>query len=279
MKKFFFLVFLISFCSVSLPSQGADIIFKERINPANYVKLENFKSKNETLHHPYSFTEEQLRGILRSIRFSKKLIIYKNAKNRDLFSDDSVDQYFTYLIEAFQKATPKQAVIWSVVQKNPYIILRNDRLTQVRMWVVGQEMHFDFVKIDAKLEGDYQAPVVGERIIDQSRGIGVRIEPQVGQKFAIDSSDELILDLNQDWVAIANLLDAEDQKLSEKSKGKAKSETASSSGLDVTPTPASTLADQRRAQERLTELKQLQDKGLITEKDYEKKKEEILKGL
>jgi hypothetical protein len=281
MKKISLYTVILSLFFVS-STQAGTIIYKQRNNQGNFVKLEKLKLKNEIPNHPYSFSEDQMWGILRSIRFSKKLIIYKEAKNRNLFEDEYIDKFTPYLMEAFNKANQKEAVIWSVVQKNPYIILRNDRLTQVKMWVVGHELHLDFLKIDAKLQGDYQAPITGDRLIQDAKGVGVKVEAEEGQKFAIDSTDQLILDLNQDWVAIANRLDAEDQRLADKTKHKRNgtSETASSNDLDTTYTPPPpSPVDQRRAQDRLTELKQLKDKGLISEKDYEKKKEEILKGI
>lgn len=284
---------------------SASKIYQQPNNPANFVKIEKFKPKGPEvqLNHPHTFTDEQIRAILRTLKYSKKLILLKESKNRDIYELEYVDKFAPYLIEAFAKATPEQAVIWSVVQKRPYFIIRNDKLTIARLWIVGNELHIDFLKVEAKLQGDYQAKTTGQRLIDEAKGVGIKIEPQQGQKFSLDSTEEIILDLNANWPQIADALDVEDERLREevelakkgkkmaKNGGAAPSSAATSAASGAAaPTSVTTSApaparppasakDQSDAQNRLTELKGLKDKGLITEKDYDKKKEEILKDL
>ncbi|MCC6272845.1 MAG: SHOCT domain-containing protein [Deltaproteobacteria bacterium] len=299
MKQLLQIFSLVLLSVPALAVRGATV-YQQPNNPANFVKLEKFKPKGPEvqLNHPHAFTDEQIRAILRSLKYSKKLILLKESKNRDIFELEYIDKFAPYLMDAFAKATPEQAVVWSVVQKRPYFIIRNDKLTIVRMWIVGNELHMDFLKVEAKLQGDYQAKTTGQRLIDEAKGVGVRIEPQQGQKFALDSTDTLILDLNANWPQIADALDVEDERLREEAelakKGKkmAKSpEGSSATGATTLSTtssataapaparPAPSAKDQSDAQARLTELKALKDKGLITEKDYDKKKEEILKDL
>ncbi|MCC7344814.1 MAG: SHOCT domain-containing protein [Deltaproteobacteria bacterium] len=299
MKRLLQIFSLVLLSVPALAARGATV-YQQPNNQANFVKLEKFKPKGPEvqLNHPHTFTDEQIRAILRSLKYSKKLILLKESKNRDIFELEYIDKFAPYLIEAFAKATPEQAVIWSVVQKRPYFIIRNDKLTSVRLWIVGDELHMDFLKVEAKLQGDYQAKTTGQRLIDEAKGVGVRIEPQQGQKFALDTTDTLIIDLKANWPQIADALDDEDERLREEAelakKGKkvAKSpEASSAAGATTLSTTSSTTAapaparpapsakDQSDAQARLTELKALKDKGLITEKDYDKKKEEILKDL
>ncbi len=293
-------IFSVVLLSVPALAAWGATVYQQPNNPANFVKLEKFRPKGPEvqLNHPHTFTDEQIRAILRSLKYSKKLILLKESKNRDIFELEYIDKFAPYLIDAFAKATPEQAVVWSVVQKRPYFIIRNDKLTTVRMWIVGNELHMDFLKVEAKLQGDYQAKTTGQRLINEAQGVGVRIEPQQGQKFALDSTETLILDLNANWPQIADALDDEDERLREEAelakKGKkmAKSpEGSSATGATTLSTtssataapaparPAPSAKDQSDAQARLTELKALKDKGLITEKDYDKKKEEILKDL
>ncbi len=287
MKKtlWFYALILLTFPALA---QASNTIYSQPNNPGNFVKLEKFKPKEGTLNQPHTFTDSEMRGILRSLKYGKKLILLKESPNRDIFDLEYIDKYTPYLIEAFSKATPEQAVIWSVVQKRPYFILRNDKLTVVRMWVSGSELHISFIKTEAKLQGDYQAKTTGQRLIDQAQGIGVSLEPQQSQKFALDSTEELILDLNANWQQIADSIDAEDERLKAEAeaakKGKktaaAKGVSSSSDGPAAAPAAIPVSAkDQGDAQARLSELKALKDKGLINEKDYEEKKKEILKDL
>lgn len=293
MKKSFSLFSLLMF-ALSSPAL-AETLYKQPNNQANFVKLEKFKSKDgDKLNQPYTFDETQLRAILSSLKYGKKLILLKESKNRDLYEVEYIDKFVPYLIQAFAKAKPDQAVVWSVVQKRPYFIIRNDKLTIVRMWVVGDELHMDFVKTEAKLQGDYQAKTTGQKLIDDAKSIGVTIEPQQGQKFGLNSTDELVIDLKADWPAISANLAAEDERLRQEAEAEkaakkghrsANAAPATSATTMTTTTssaaakPAVSPVDQKNAQARLTELKNLKDKGLISEKDYEKKKEEILKDL
>ncbi|HCU23724.1 MAG TPA: hypothetical protein DF383_01805 [Deltaproteobacteria bacterium] len=297
MKKRFWILCLLGFLFPQVVRAG-NKIYQQPNNQASFVKLEKFKEKGVTLNHPYTFTEDQLKAMLESLRYGKKLILLKESKNRTLFEQEYIDKFASYLVEAFAKAKPDQAVVWSVVQKRPYVILRNDKLTIVRMWVTGSELHIDFLKVEAKLQGDYQAKTTGQRLIDEAVGVGVTLEPQQGQKFALDTTRELILDLNADWPQIAADLEAEDERLRQEAEARKKNKKEatvtsappdSRSGSTVmgrtvevpatTDIPPSSAKDQSDAQARLTELKNLKDKGLITEKDYEKKKAEILKDL
>lgn len=295
MKKSLSLLSLLM-VSFALPAL-AETIYKQPNNQANYVKIEKFKAEDgATLNQPYTFDENQFRAILSSLKYGKKLILLKESKNRDLYEMEYIDKFTPYLVKAFAQANAKQAVVWSLVQKRPYFILRNDKLTIVRMWVVGSELHMDFIKTEAKLQGDYQAKTTGQRLIDEAKSIGVSIEPQQGQKFGLGSTDELVIDLKADWPTIAANLAAEDERLraeaeAEKAAKKTyrstsiapSSSSAATSNTTTTGTvatkPAVSPVDQKNAQARLTELKNLRDKGLISEKDYEKKKEEILKDL
>jgi len=295
MKK---LLWILSLTVLVLPvlASASNTIYEQPNNAANFVKVEKFKPKGPevNLNQPYTFDEDNLKAILRSLKYSKKLILLKESKNRDIFEMEYIDKFATYLVDAFAKVKADQAVVWSVVQKRPYVVLRNDKLTVIRMWIIGNELHIDFIKVEAKLQGDYQAKTIGQRLIDDARGIGITIEPQQGQKFSLDTTEELIVDLTANWPQIANAIDDQDEKLREEAvaekeakKGKktAKASDASSStATSVTTTaapakPTVSAKDEGDAQARLTELKALKDKGLITEKDCEKKKEEILKDL
>ncbi len=292
-KSFACLAVLIA--GLPLVARGSDYIFKQPNNIANYIKLEKIKnSKAEELKitQPYTFTVEQLTDMLRSLRFSRKVIFSDKEKIRDVFEMEYINKFVPLLIEAFSKAKPNQVVLWSIVQKRPYVIIRNDHLTQVKMWVSGSELHIHFAKVEAKLQGDYQARTTGERIIEAARGIRIGLEPQSGQKFALDSTEEIILDINANWGAIADALDAEDERIKEEEEAKkkrkktAKADASAPPAAAAAPTtpvappaPLLSVKDQKNAEQRLIELKKLKDKGLISDDDYNKKKDEILQGL
>jgi hypothetical protein len=60
-------------------------------------------------------------------------------------------------VEALSKVTNDQVVNFSVVHKRPTFIIRNDRLTLGNIFVASDGIHFQFTKLFAVLEGDYEA--------------------------------------------------------------------------------------------------------------------------
>lgn len=289
MKKIFIVLAFLSFILPLELRAKDENIYHRANNPADYVKLEGISEKEaETLNlrHPYTFTEDQMVDILATLRYSRKALFSDKEKIRSVFEMEYIKKYAPFLVEAFAKATTSQMVFMSVAQKRPLVIVRNDKLTQVRLWVIGSELHMKFVKTEAKLVGDYQAHTTGTRLIEESKGLRIQLDPQEGQKFSFSSTDELILDLNTDFAALADKIEAEDERVEAeeqaKKKRKKKAEQTASSTTPTSsapPPPALSPVDQKNAETRLTELKKLKDKGLITEQDYNKKKEEILQGM
>lgn len=291
MKKILGIIMTLAFLSPAVPVEAkTKIIYKQKNNPANYVKLVDFKEAKELhLNQPYNFTEDQMADLLRSLRYSKRALFSDQVKTRRVFEEEYIEKYTPLLVKAFKEATPEDMVYLSVAQKRPWYIVRDDRLTQVAMWVTGQELHTRFDKTEAKLAGDYQAHTPeGQKMRREAVGLRITLEPQQGQKFAFDSASEIILDLNSNWEAIVTQIEAEEEKLRleaeiEKARGSKKKQLkaeAESKGVPTAPpaVPVSAV-DQKNAEERLTELKKLKDKGLINQQDYDKKKEEILKGM
>jgi len=288
MKKFFLSLGALSLLLPSLGRAG-DIIWSQPNNSANYVKLENIKDSKATemgITHPYTITQDQMEDMLRSIRYSRRAMFGDGEKVRSVFEWEYIKKYAPKLVEAFSKAKPNQEISMSVAQKRPLVILRNDRLTQVRMWVVNnKELYMYFDKTEAKLEGDYQSKSQsGQALMNNAKGLRIELDPQTGQKFGLDTTDELILDLSTNWGQVADAIDAEDARLEEEAKAKKSKSTeklAKSKTTDSAPAPAAPLSlkDQKTSEQRLEELKKLKDKGLINDQDYNKKKNEILQGI
>lgn len=283
MKKFI-AVFL--FCAFVVPAGMAEArsvsIMKQPNNRANYIRLVSSgrKDKELQLNQPYTFTEMQMANILRSLRYNRRALFSDKIKYRNVWEEEYIERYVPLLVKAFAEAKPDQDVLVSVAQKRPYYIVRNDRLTQTRMWITGQELHIRFFKTEAQLLGDYKAYTqAGKKQIDNAKGLRISLEPQEGQKFAFDSIQEIILDLNTDWSAVVAKIEEEEVRLkAEKDAkfGRKKKAVASSQSSPAYPVSEK---DRKSAEDRLSELKKLKDKGLINDQDYEKKKQEILQSI
>ncbi len=290
MKRY---LLLTAFCIAFLPAPLAlakDVeIFKQANNPANYIRLDEIKDKKaETLqlNHPYTFTEDQMADIMRSLRYNRKALFSNKVKNRNVYEEEYVEKFAPLLVKAFAEVQPNQVVNFSIAQKRPWVIIRNDKLTAVRMWVTGNELTIDFLKTEAQLLGDYQANTqAGQKQINDAKGLRITLEPQEGQKFSFDTTDKIILDLNTDWEKVVDKIEEEDARLkaeeiAQKSKRAQKKYTeAAKPAQSAQPAQPVSSKDQKTAEDRLGELKKLKDKGLITPEDYEKKKQEILQSL
>ena len=306
------------FVALSIPSIaslgiGGERIWRQANNPANYVVIEEFdKSDNPAgmvLNHPYEFDPKLFTDMLLSVRYNKDYILRKDIKDKQVFFDIALVEktFVPRIVEAFKKATPNQVVVFSIVQKDPYVVVRNDRLNIVRAFVAQDGLHLNFVKADAKLYGDYKAHTTGRSLIDSAKGLRVTLEPQPGQKLALNNMSEIVLDLNYDfaaWVDQKAAEDAEKEREEKERKRKKKEEKESKKKGIVAETQTSRSSQENPSRfarepsrvspeisspspstekqspiDRLTELKQLKQKGLISDKEYEEKRKEILNQL
>ena len=161
MKKVFGWILMSVLILPAVTAQAkSETIFKQKNNPANFVRLQGIGRSEATtmkLSQPYTFTEDKMADILRSMRYSRRALFSDQVKNRRVFEEETIERYTPFLVQAFQQATPDQIVYMSVAQKRPWVIVRDDRITTLALWVSGQELHMRFDQTDYKLGGDYQA--------------------------------------------------------------------------------------------------------------------------
>lgn len=262
-------------------------IYQQGNNPANYIRVVKAKGKDMSppFNQPYQLSEDKLADILRSILYNRRALFGDKIKTRVVFAEDTIDKYTPYLIEAFQKAGPNQAVYFSVAQNYTKVVLRNPYLTQVAMWIVGDELYMRFDKTHAKLLGDYQARTPeGKKMRENAVGLRISLDAGPGQRFFADSARGLIMDLGADWEAIATQVAAEQERIRQekelaKAKGSKKKKLEKKYQKEEPIPQAASLKDQKNAETRLLELKRLKDMGLISAEDYDIKKAEILRDL
>ncbi len=308
LKKYFSLAII--FASLGFISQnswaGNKRLWQQANNPANYIGLASAKESkigDSVLNHPYTFDPKKLTDMLLSLRYNKKMLLRKGIQDKQLFFDAALveNKFVPKIVEAFEEAGPDQVVVISIVQKDPYFIVRNDRLNVIQAYVAQDGLHLNFVKSDAKLFGDYQAHKTGFAMREGAVGLGVTLEPQAGQSLSFTSPDEIILDLNYNFAQLVDQKADEDtaKKMEEeraKKYGKRRStesapvsnvpapvtNTASVSSKprrSVAETPTAPVANVQTTEQRLNNLKVLKEKGLINQQEYDAKKKEILKDL
>ncbi|MBI2083249.1 MAG: hypothetical protein HYT76_06730 [Deltaproteobacteria bacterium] len=226
-------------------------------NRLDYVRLAKAKgAEKEGLRHPHRFEPDKIREVLRSIRFNKKALIQREVMEEHLFEERHIEFLTPYLIEAFQKATADQVVVASYFTQRRKWGLTDDRLTIFRAYLKEDGFHLRFEKLYAKMLGDRTTKGT-ERVIHEARGMRVSLEVQPGQDRISWDPEELVIHLDsRPKTQKETKGDHEDDEEVQKTKVKIKT-----------------------VRERLKELERMKEEELITEKEYQKKRKELLREL
>lgn len=293
-------VVVLAFCAAE--SHAAKTTYIVTNNRFNYVKLKEVGGKEaEALHvsHPVTIDEAGLRAALASINLSRSYVTKKEVDTQQIFDEPAIDYLAPALVRAFAQANPQEVVVFSYNSKNPYFIIRNDRLNICTAWVSGDELHIKFQKLYAKLFGDTDKRGNEAKLIAQAKGLRVKLDLGEGQKLGVDDTDEIVLSLGYNYVKKpaepekpitegvtmtgqkVPLAGAEEAAAStpvpEEKATKKKAKKTSTTEIAATPAPVP--PPQKSAKDRLEELQQLKKDKLIDQKEYEAKKKEILKEL
>lgn len=267
--------------SPNLEAADSSVIYKST-NKIDLIKLDKAKKaeKEGGLNHPHEFTEDQLRAILSSIHFNKKILIIKDIESRDLFRPENVEFLTPYLKEAFEKVNNEQVVVVSYFTRDTKLVIQNDRLTIMRAYVKEDGLHIKFTKLYAKLLGD-RVTKGRERTATEARGMRVSLELQPGQNRIGWNPEELVFDLS--YFGPSGAVVSKPAKKEKGKKGKVVKEEEKAEPVKGTKKTAA--ADEEATEkitsvrERLKELDQLKKDEMITEKEYRKKRAQILKEL
>lgn len=250
-------------------SKSKTYIYRHRANWVKLVKLRKKQLGGVALDHPYKISTSDMENMLLSIRISKSALFSKKSKIKDVFSIEEAKKYAPLLVTALRKAQPNQVVNFSIIHQRPNMILRNDYLSMVNLYVTSDGIHFNFRKLFAQMSGDYLQASNLDKSIRKAKGIRVSLEAGEGQRLAYDD-EELIFDKNFDSSATAKRVAPETKKSRLKKTKKQKmakiEKTNESSGnSDV--------------MSRLKKLDELKDAGLISNTEYKEKKKDILNDL
>lgn len=227
----------------------------------NFVKRVELKKKElqkrGKVNHPYAIDPMILRKNLSEVQVSRKILLSEKVEESHIFNNQSLENIVPHLIQAFAEATIQEEVAVSFLKEEKNNLVRDDRLTILKAWIVEDKLVLKFQKLMAKVPNSYDRIGDVQQAINRSQGLRVSLDLQPGQEYG-ESTDELVLNL----------------KLVVGSASKKEPLT-----VPETPPVPDANKPETNNEGRLVELKQLKDKGLITEKEYDQKREEILKKL
>lgn len=257
---------------VTCPAFGAEFIYKSK-NKIDFIKLDKAKKQEKEggVKHPYDFNPEQMRAILSSVHFNKKILMLKDIENRQLFDEDNVEFLVPYLVDAFKKVKADQVVVASYFTRKTKVVVQDDRLTIFRAFVKDDGFHIRFTKLYAKMLGD-RTTMGAERAANEARSIRVSLEVQPGQNRISWDPEELVFDLAYYRTGGAGVpgsgdgqMGAEAEKRPKHTSRTAKKESVEEEGKSI--------------RVRMKELEQLKKDELITEKEYQRKRKELIEQL
>ena len=222
-----------------------------------YVRIERIEDGAQPNDHPYKVTATQLKSVLANLQ------VQKSGDPDPIFTEEEQNEVAAPLAIALGKAGPSEDVTFAVSGKRgPVALLMSRTVTTGRMFVKNGAINIIFNDIHGEFENQFLATGWLRPFVAGSRNspAPVNVVAPPGTTYAAGN--------RRDWILLAE---------------------------STVPPPLAPLARDRTTpgvapvapqgdyyqdvEKRLTILKGLKDKGLITEQEYDDKRKEILKGL
>lgn len=225
----------------------------------NFVKRVELKEKElkkrGTADQPHTFVPMELKNMLSGVAVSHQLVLSKEADSEEVFDSVGLDFLVPNLVEAFKQAGPNEEIIFSFIARKSKTLFQDNRLTLASTWVKDGFLHLAFRKLLAKIDTtNYDKLGDVSTAMNRAKGIRIALELKPGQEFG-KSTDELMVKIGGTALMM---------KKEETTKKEAK------------PVPVLVNSD---VEARLKKLQELKDQNLISKKEFEGKKKEILKDL
>jgi hypothetical protein len=240
----------------------------------NYVKIAEVKpavAQERNMSQPVDIPQAKMAEILKSLKLNKRHLIGEEIDSREIFNQRAINYLAPALCQAFRTATNTEEVQFAYNVKDPMFILRNDRLTMVTAWVSGNDLYLKFDKLAVKLLGDTDKRGQKSYVLSRAQGIRLSLDIGPGQEMAAVGSNVMKVDLKHSFKPVVASSASGDAAV-------ASSSTTTEEGMKTKAEPAFEPSDDATTR-RLEKLDSLRKRGLITNKEYKAKKQEILNEL
>lgn len=241
---FLVLGFLTSACQSTperkLEKEGFTLIYRNQSSAGSEIA-------EMRLDHPVKISEEELTNHLLSLRYEESSLL---GKKRYVFSTRDMHEFSALLTKALNRASAKHIVHFSVESSKG--IVEGD------VFASGNKLHWRFHAVQGMEFSNSSFPGY--------RGSPWRLLLRKGQKYQVTA--KLLGDQTQEnWIIADLTLPEKDRRLTQ--------ETPTARN----PAPAAGAPERATLEKKLKALKQFREKGLIDERDYQRKKKELLDGM
>lgn len=224
------------------------------------------------LDHPAALTTEQIDRLLEAIRYSE-YSFFKWRGDKPVFIESERAKLTKHVSLALQAAGPDNWIKFAVTAKKRDLLLPTRRITDGYIFVKDKKLNIVLANLNFELS-DSDDPYAGDPRNRYTLG-ALRFNEEDGMNHPpVDPTDSFLKRPHNNWLLI---------DIPKILKEAAPDPEAQPRIEQVKPVDEKIEKPEEKPEksleERLLELKELLDKGLITQEDFEKKKAELLEQL
>lgn len=261
-----------------------------------YIRIDS--SSHATNNHPFTLSSEQLAHLLSSV------YVIENDDTVRVFTLAEVEHLAPYLAQGLSEASTQQDISFALVGMHQGTLARENRLSSGRVFIQDNQLNLLFnrihEKIDFSLDRRLHPILPAQR--QQSLAVDWALTAEAGQALVNQRKDWIAIDIEavlkqpklstvtqarQQQKVSANLQSEQQnlqQQVSELKQTvealKQQPRPSQTKPAIVAPVPSANMNnDAARIKQRLTTLKQLHSQGIITDTEYQQKRQAILDDI
>jgi len=255
----------------TVDDHNASVEIREELDEKGDIIKKNY-------NHPYYFTAGGLTNILSSIYYTQKSIMLGTKGRKQLYKKEELQNIIPPIISAFSMANDSQDIlVFSTSDK----VLLSDAQSYFSMFVSNNELNIVFSDIlNKKSISDGRAFRKSNKSkfkdpFDVKRSGRWNLIPMEGQRFAPGHRNWLIIDLSSSLYGVAG-----SGNISNNANDNPLQVGGRERSIERKVRTSNNFIEEKQkyqdVRDKLRELKILSEEGLISEKDYELKKKELL---
>jgi hypothetical protein len=255
----------------TVDDHNASVEIREELDEKGDIIKKNY-------NHPYYFTAGGLTNILSSIYYTQKSIMLGTKGRKQLYKKEELQNIIPPIISAFSMANDSQDIlVFSTSDK----VLLADAQSYFSMFVSNNELNIVFSDIlNKKSISDGRAFRKSNKSkfkdpFDVKRSGRWNLIPMEGQRFAPGHRNWLIIDLSSSLYGVAG-----SGNISNNANDNPLQVGGRERSIERRVRTSNNFIEEKQkyqdVRDKLRELKILSEEGLISEKDYELKKKELL---
>ena len=291
MTRFISCMFIVLFFNLSAHASNLWHFKNEQ-----YIRIDSSSHANN--NHPFTLSTEQLQHLLSSV------YVMENDDTVRVFTLAEVEHLAPYLHKGLSQASSQQDISFALVGMHQGSLARENRLSSGRVFIQDNKLNLLFNRIHEKID------------FSLDRRLHPILPAQRQQKLAVDwkltaEAGQELVNQRQDWIAIDIETVLKQPKLSTVTHARQQQEISSNLQNEqqnlqqqvselkqtveelkqqpvqnqakqaiVAPASAPSMSnDAEQIKKRLTTLKQLHNQGIITDKEYQQKRQAILNDI